>query len=300
MSNGEFIKLRALLGDYPNTRAVKQGEIRSPRLTFDFADVKTPNHAFKRVVRDLEFDVAELAIVTYLTAKAHGKPLVLLPAVVRGKFQQESIVCRADQPLAPADLAGRRVGIRSHSVTTVAWVRGILQNDYGVDLNRVHWVTFEDPHVAEVRDPPGLERAAAGKDPMTMLVEGELDAAVLTGASLKDPRVRPVIADPEAAANAWYMRYGAVPINHMVVIREPLLKANPWLAQEVFRLLAESRKAAGPAKGGRDPFPFGVEANRKSLELIIRYSAQQGLVPRQYEVNELFNDQTRALGILKE
>jgi 4,5-dihydroxyphthalate decarboxylase len=295
--NSDSIKLKALLGDYPNTRAVKQGEIRSPRLTFDFADVKAPHHAFKRVVRDLEFDVAELAIVTYLTAKAHGKPLVLLPAVVRGKFQHESIICRADKPLAPADLAGRRVGIRSHSVTTVTWVRGILQNDYGVDLNRVHWVTFEDPHVVEVRDPPGLERAAAGKDPMTMLVEGELDAAVLTGDSLKDPRVRPVIADPEAAANAWYQRYGAVPINHMVVIREPLLKAKPWLAQEVFRLLAESRKAAGPAKSGRDPFPFGVEANRKSLELIIRYSAQQGLVPRQYEVNELFNDQTRALGM---
>lgn len=296
MSNSpEVIKLRALLGDYSNTRAVRQGEIRSQRLTFDFADVKTPNHAFKRVVRDLEFDVAELAIATYLMAKAHGKPLVLLPAVVRGKFQHESIVCRAERPLAPADLAGRRIGIRSHSVTTVTWVRGILQNDYGVDLDRVHWVTFEDPHVAEVRDPPAFERAAAGKDAMTMLVEGELDAAVLTGASLKDPRVRPVISDPEAAAKVWYQRYGAVPINHMVVVREPLLKANPWLAQEVFRLLAESKKAAGPAKIGPDPFPLGVEANRKSLELIIRYAAQQGLIPRQYEVNELFNDQTAKL-----
>lgn len=296
MSNGEVIKLRALLGDYPNTRAVKQGEVRSPRVAFDFADVKTPNHAFKRVVRDFEFDVAELAIVTYLTAKAHGKPLVLFPAVVRGKFQHESIVCRAERPLAPADLAGRRVGIRSHSVTTVTWVRGILQNDYGVDLNRVHWVTFEDAHVAEVSDPAAFERAAAGKDPMTMLVAGELDAAVLTGASLKDPRVRPVISDPEAAAKVWYQRYGAVPINHMVVVKESLLKSNAWVAEEVFGLLAAARKTAGPAsKVGPDPFPFGVEANRKSLELIIRYAAQQGLIPRQYEVNELFNDQTRVL-----
>ena len=290
----DALKVRALLGDYPNTRALKQGEAHSPRVGFEFADVKEAHYAFKRVVRDLEFDVAELAIVTYLTAKAHGKPLALLPAVVRGKFQHESIVCSAMRPVTPAELAGRRVGIRSHSVTTVTWVRGILQNDYGVDLDRVHWVTFEDAHVAEVRDPPAFERAAAGKDPLTMLVQGELDAAVMTGASLKDPRVRPVIADPDAAANAWYRRYGAVPINHMVVVREAALKANPWLAQEVFRLLAQS-KAAAPAEGGPDPFPFGVEANRKSLELIVRYTAQQGLIPREYRVEELFSDQTRGL-----
>jgi 4,5-dihydroxyphthalate decarboxylase len=294
MSGNEVVKLKALLGDYPNTRALKQGEIRSPRLAFDFAEVKTPNHAFKRVVRDLEFDVAELAIGTYLTARAHGKPLVLLPAVVRGKFQHESIVCRADKPLAPRDLAGCRVGIRSYSVTTVTWVRGILQNDCGVDLDRVHWVTYEDAHVAEVSDPPGYERAAAGKDPMAMLVAGELDAAVLTGAHLKDPRVQPVIADPDAAAKTWHQKHGAVPINHMVVVRESSLKTHPWLAQEMFRLLADARKAA-PAKGGPDPFPFGVEPNRKSLELIIQYSAQQGLIPRQYQVDELFNDQTRGL-----
>lgn len=292
----DALKVKALLGDYPNTRALKEGVARSPRLAFEFAQVKTASNAFKRVVRDFEFDVAELAIVTYLTAKAHDKPLVLLPAVVRGKFQHESIVCRADHPLAPADLAGRRVGVRSHSVTTVTWVRGILQNDYGVDLDRVRWVTFEDAHVAEVRDPPAFERAAASKDPLTMLLEGELDAAVMTGANLKDPRVRAVIADPDAAAKSWYQRYGAVPINHMVVISAAALKANPWLAQEVFRLLAESKTAA-PAKAGPDPFPFGVEANRKSLELIVKYSAQQGLIPRPFDVSELFSDQTRGLRV---
>src|SRR3972149_12260611 len=115
----EIITLRTLLGDYPNTLPLKKGQVRSPRLAFDFADVKTPNHAFKAVVRELKFDVAELAIATYLTARACGKPLALLPAVVRGKFQNESIVCNAARPLAPSDLAGRRVRIRSHSVTTV-------------------------------------------------------------------------------------------------------------------------------------------------------------------------------------
>jgi 4,5-dihydroxyphthalate decarboxylase len=279
------MKLKALLGDYPATRALKQGEVRSPRLELDFADAKTPNRFFKRVVRDLEFDVAELAIVTYLTARAHGKPLVLLPAVVRAKFQHESIVCRADRPLAPRDLAGKRVGIRSHSVTTVAWVRGILQNDYGVDLAGVRWVTFEDAHVAEVRDPPGYERAGAGKEPLAMLLAAELDAAVLTGADLKDPRVRPVIADPAAAAQEWHRRRGAVPINHMVVAKASVLDAHPWLAGEVLRLLSESQ-----AKGGKEPFPFGVEANRKGLELIIQYCVQQDLIPKPYTVEELFRN----------
>jgi len=295
--NPDVLTLRALLGDYPNTAALKKGEIRSPRLNFDFADVKVPNHAFKRVVRDLEFDVAELAISTYLTAKAHNKPLVLLPVVVRGKFQHESIVCSAARPLAPSDLPGCRVGIRSHSVTTVTWVRGILQNDYGVDLDRVKWVTFEDAHVAEVRDPETFERAPAGKDPMTMLLAGELDAAVMTGASLKDPRVRSLIPEPAAAAQSWYQRYQAVPINHMVVVRQSLLKSNPRAVEEVFRLLAESKKAAGlPAGTGPDPFPLGVEANRKSLELVINYAAQQQLIPRRYPVDELFDDVTHALG----
>ena len=277
------LRLKALLGDYPQTRALRQGEISSPRLELDFADAKTPNRFFKRVVRELEFDVAELAIVTYLTARAHGKPLVLLPAVVRAKFQHESIVCRADQPLAPRDLAGKRVGVRSHSVTTVAWVRGILQNDYGVDLAGVRWVTFEDAHVEEVRDPPGTERAGAGKDPLAMLLAGELDAAVLTGDALKDPGVRPVIADPARAAQEWHRKWQAVPINHMIVAKSSVLDAHPWLADEVLRLLSESQ-----AKGGKAAFPFGIEANRKSLELIIQYCVQQGLIPRRYTVEELF------------
>jgi 4,5-dihydroxyphthalate decarboxylase len=296
--NPDVLTLRMLLGDYPNTSALRKGEIRSPRLALDFADVKVPHHAFKQVVRELKFDVAELAIATYLTAKAHNKPLVLLPVVVRGKFQHESIAYNAERGhLAPSDLIGRRVGIRSHSVTTVTWVRGILQNDYGVDLERVRWVTFEDPHVAECRDLDAFERAPAGKNPLTMLLGGELDAAILTDGDLRHPQLRSLIPDPAAAAQAWYQRYQAVPINHMVVVTESLSKSSPWAVAEVFRLLAESKKAAGlPAGAGPDPFPLGVEANRKSLELVINYAVQQRLIPRRFGVDELFDDVTRALG----
>lgn len=292
-----MLTLKTLLGDYPNTAAFRQGGLKSSRVAFDFADVKTPNHAFKRVVRDIEFDVAELAIITFLQARAHGKPLVLVPAVVRGKFQHDSIACSAGRPLAPKDLDGRRIGIRAYSVTAVAWVRGILQNDYGVDLDSIRWVTLEDPHVTEYRDPPNAERAPAGKQLMPMLLDGEVDAIVTTGKDLKDPRVRPVIPEPDAAAQAWYERYKAVPINHMVCIKESVLAANPRVAEEVFRLLAEAKKAAGLPKAGEiDRLPFGVEPNRKSLELAIQYAAQQRLIPRAFAVDELFNDVTRVLG----
>ena len=292
-----MLTLKTLLGDYPNTAAFRQGELKSSRATYQFADVKTPNHAFKRVVRDLEFDVAELAIMTFLQAKAHGKPLVLLPAVVQGKLQHESIVCRAEEPLAPKDLNGRRVGIRAYSVTTVAWVRGILQNEYGVDLDSIRWVTLEDPHVAEYKDPANAERAVAGKALMPMLLEGEVDAIVTTGKDLKDPRVRFVIPDPDAAAQKWYEKVKAVPINHMVCVKESTLAANPWVAEETFRLLAEAKKKAGfPKAGEPDRFPVGVEANRRSLELSIQYAAQQRLIPREFKVDELFNDVTRNLG----
>src|SRR5207247_2444165 len=130
----------------------------SPVVRLAFADVTSAASAFKRVVRGMEFDVAELAIVTFLLAKAHGTPLVLLPAVVLGRFQHPYLVYnRARGPLAPGDLTGRRVGIRSYSVTTVTWLRGILAEDHGVDLDRVTWVTFEEPHVAEFRDPPTVQ-----------------------------------------------------------------------------------------------------------------------------------------------
>ena len=297
MSNPEPVRLRSLLGDYPITQALKKGEVRSPDVAFDFADVKPPNAAFKRVVRDLEFDFAELAIVTYLMAKAHGKPLVLLPAVLMGRFQHPYLVYNAERgPLSPGELAGRRVGIRSYSVTTVTWLRGILADDHGVDLDGVKWVTFEEAHVAEFRDPPSVERAPEGKDLTTMLLAGELDAAIL-GAVPTDPRLKPLIPDPAAAAQAWHRKNGALQINHMVVVKESLAKANPRAVREIYRLLVASKEAAGPPKAVElDTNPFGVEANRRNLEVAIDYVYRQRLIPRRFAVDELFDDATRGLG----
>jgi 4,5-dihydroxyphthalate decarboxylase len=291
------MKLRTLLGDYPLTRALKQGELRSPHVEFDFADVQVPSTAFKRVVRDMAFDVAELAIVTFLMARAHGKPLVLLPAVLFGRFQHPLIMYNAERGLlAPADLAGRRVGIRSTSVTTAIWIKGILADDYGVDLDRVKWVTFEDAHVAEYRDPPSVERAAPGKELVQMLLDGEIDAAIVGDKVPQDARLKTLIAEPAAAAESWYRRTGALQINHMVVAKASLSDADPLAVREVYRLLVESKRAAGlPAGSGVDPSPMGMEANRRNLEVAIEQVWRRGLIPRRFAVDELFDDTTRAL-----
>ena len=263
--------MKALLGDYPVTKLFKQ------KSGLDFADVKVPNTAFKRVVRDLEFDVAELAIVTYLLAKAHGKPLRLLPAVLTARFQHPMLICRSKDPVGVSDLENRRVGQRSYSVTTATWVRGILAEDYGVDLSKVHWVTFEDPHVAEFRDPPNAERAAAGKDITAMLLAGELDAAIV-GEVPKDERLKPVFGDPAAAADAWRKKHGAIQINHMVTVKRGV---DP---KPIYDLLLESRKAAG----NPEMSPFGIEENRRNLEAAIDCCHRQNMIPRRYAVEELF------------
>ena len=288
-------RLKTLLGDYPNTSALKNGTIGSPSIAFDFADVKVPSTAFKEVVRHLKYDVAELAIVTYLQAKAHGKPLVLLPAVVVGALPHPFLVYNSERgKVTPTDLKNRRVGIRAYSVTTAAWIRGILQNDHGVDLDSIKWVTFEDPHVAEYQDPPTAERAPTGKQIVQMLLDGELNAGVVGGPDLKDARLQPVIANPNEAAQVWCKRNGALPINHMLVVKESLAQSNPSAVQEVFRLLRESKPAASTASA-LDPIQFGLENVRRSLELIIQYSAQQRLIPAQVAVDELFDDVTRNL-----
>ena len=276
------MRLKTLLGDYPVSQALKDGRVRSPLLEFDFADVKVPHTAFKRVVRDLEFDVAELSIVTYLLAKAHGKPLRLLPAVMFGRFQHPYLVSCSH--LKPKDLEGKRVAIRSVSVTTVAWLRGILADDYGLDLGKVKWVTFEDAHIAECKDPPGTERAAAGKTPLDMLLAGEVDAAVLADPVPTDPRLKPVIPDPQAAAVDWKRRKGALQINHMVVVKNSV---DVGVAQEVFSLLSKSKERMKD-KPDPDTSPFGLENNRRNLEVAIDYVHRQGLIPRRYTVDELF------------
>ena len=292
----EVTTLSAAFDDYPHTLPLKRGEIKSPRLAFAFSDIRPANRFFKPMVRELKFDVSEMAIATYVQAKAYGTPLVLLPATMMGRFQHGTILCRVAQALTPANLAGKRVGVRAYSQTTAVWVRGILQNDYGVDIDRVRWVTFEDGHVAEYREPAGVERVGSDKNLLKMLREGELDAAIYGADLPNDPTLTSLIPDPGAAAEKWYARHKVVPINHMVVVTEKLARSNPDAVREVYRLLAQSKKAAGlPKTGEIDFLPFGFEACRPGLQTIINYALQQSLIPRKIDVEELFDATTRGL-----
>jgi 4,5-dihydroxyphthalate decarboxylase len=296
MTTATKLKLRTMLGNYPNTKALKSGAVRSDLVDFDFVEVKVANNLFKQIVRDARYDVAELAIVTYLQAKAYGKPYVLLPAVLVSRGQHHTIAYNPDRgPLKPSDLNGKRVGVRAYTVTTGTWVRGILASDYGVDINKVAWITFEDPHVAEYRDPAIVKRAADGKELTQMLLDGEL-AAVIVGDKLPDPKFKQLIPDAEAAAQKWAERHHGVPINHMVVVRQELSRSRPDVVKDIFQQLHASKRAAGLPDGSElDPYRFGVEACRPVLEIIIDFCHQQKLIPRRMSVDELFDDTTRRL-----
>ena len=281
------MRLRALLGDHPGTAALKSGAIKSDLVSFDFADYSPTHKGFKPMVREAAFDVSELAIVTYLMAKSFRKPMVLLPNVVVARGQHGYALYNAKKgALTPSGLNGKRVGIRSFTTTTGAWLRGILANDYGVDLNSINWVTFEDAHVAEFKDT--TKRAPPGKEIIQMLLDGELDAVL--GEKADRPGLKPLFPDAASEEKSWFAKHGALPINHMVVVSETLSRTQPEAVREVFRLLQESA-ALAPAGSPR----FSLQEMGRSLEMIIGYTAQQGLIPHACAVDELFDDLTRTL-----
>jgi 4,5-dihydroxyphthalate decarboxylase len=288
--------LSACLGTYPHTQAMKNGEIKSNRVKLTFTEVNPVNRAFRMMAREQKFDVSEMAIVSYLQAKAYGKPLTLLPVTMMGRFQHGTMLYNSERgTLRPEELPGRRVGVRAFTQTTGVWLRGILWKDYGLDLAKVKWVTFEDAHLAEYSDPPGVERVV-DKDILKMLLDGELDAAIFGGAMPTDPRLKSVIPDPEAAAKTWYREHGTVPINHMVVLKANLSRSNPDTVRELFRMLLDSKKAAGlPKAGAIDSIPFGFDAVKPALELMSSYASEMKIIPRRYAVEDLFDDTTRAL-----
>jgi 4,5-dihydroxyphthalate decarboxylase len=198
--------------------------------------------------------------------------------------------------VTPDNLEGRRIGVRSFAQTTGCWLRGILWKDYGLDNSKVKWVTFEDAHIPEFKDPPGVERAADGKDMTKMVLDGELDAAIFGTVLPSDPRLKSVIANPDDAAKEWYKKYNTVPINHMVVVKNDVVKSDPGAVREVFRMLHDSKKAAGlPKPGTVDTLPFGFDAVKPALELMSSYALEMKIIPRRYSVEELFDDTTRAL-----
>jgi 4,5-dihydroxyphthalate decarboxylase len=281
----ERLLLRAAIGKNLHTVALRDGQVSSNLLMLDFVDIPKINRAFAPMVREQRFDVSEMAIATFLQAKAYGKPLVLLPVVLAARFQQAALLCRADSDIRSAgDLMGRRVGVRAYSQTTGLWLRGILADAHRVRHEEVRWITFEDAHVAEYRDPPWVERAPSGNDMLAMLREGEVDAIIVGNDVPNDPMLRTVFPDPEAAAKLFWYEHGFVPVNHMVTVRSDLARRRPDLILELVRMFREAKVAAPPHTDGRDPYPIG----RAALEPALRYTAEQGLLPRQLQIEDVW------------
>jgi 4,5-dihydroxyphthalate decarboxylase len=291
-----MLTLRTAFADYPHVKAIKDGTVSSSRIRFDFEDVPVITRAFRRMVRTLDFDLCEIALTTLAQAHAFNKPIEALPIVVMRGFHHGALVCpTASRITGPADLRGKRIGVRAWSQTTGVWVRGILLDEYGVDHRDITWVTQEDAHVAEYVDPPNVERIAAGQDLAAMLLAGEIDAGIAI-AGIDPATVRPVIANPMQEAAAWFAKTGAYPVNHLLCLKTSLVEANPWLPAELMQLFTAAKTAAAEPSAearftaivGPDPLPYGLEPNRTGIELCLRYAAEQGLVPRVYEAGEVF------------
>ena len=277
--------LSAAVGTYPHTAALKSGQVSSTRLRLDFADVSPINRAFAPMVRDGRYDVSEMAIATFLQAKAYGKPLVLLPVTLAARFQETALLCRVDGNInGPADLAGRRVGVRAYSQTTGMWLRGILADNHGVSADAVHWITFEGAHVAEFSDPPWAVRAPAGADMLAMLRAGDLDAVIVGNDVPDDASLRTVFPDPAAAGEAFRRRHGFVPVNHLLTVKRDLAETRPDLVGELVRMF----QIAAAAAPGENILPMGRAALQPAVDLALRYSASQGLLPRTLGLDEVW------------
>ena len=291
-----IVTLHAAIADYPHVRAIKDGTVASPVVRFDFEDVAVITRAFRRMVRTLDFDLCEIALTTLAQAHAFGKPIKGLPIVVMRGFHHAALVCPVGSQIrGPLDLPGKKIGVRAWSQTTGVWVRGILLDVYGVDHRAITWVTEEDAHVQEYANPPNVVRIGPGQDLKAMLLTGRIDAAIAM-AGVDPALVRPVIADPMAAAADWFGKTGAYPVNHLLCVKTKLIEDAPWLPDELLGLfMAAKRAAREPSVEARfapivgpEVLAYGLEANRTGIELGLRYAAEQGLVPRVYDVAEVF------------
>ncbi len=256
------------IGRYPHSAAALDGAVGSSLALHD-AGIKPISRAFAPMVREGRFEASEMAIATFLMAKAAGKPLVLLPVVMASRFQEGALLCRADGPVrGPADLRGRRVGVRSYSQTTGLWLRGTLREAHGVTNDAIRWSTFEDAHLEGYADPPTCARAPGGADMAAMLRDGDLDAAVFGNEVPDDPAFRPVFPDVAAAGEAFRAGHGFVPVNHLLVLRRDVADSRPEVAADLVRLL-----------GGITP-PGGRAALEPAIALAVRWCVADGLLPR--------------------
>jgi 4,5-dihydroxyphthalate decarboxylase len=299
--------LKAVSRTQGNNRAVKEGRITLPDYDLEFEEVPVLVHAFRRMVRELAYDVCEMAVTTYICAKAHGVKFTALPIFLVRGFHHNAIAHHVPSGLkSPADLAGKRVGVnRGYTVTTGVWARAIIQDEYGVDLSSVTWAPSGDEHVEAYRAPENVVPLPDG-DLEGRISSGDLVAAV--GATFDHPDVATMIDDPFAAGVSALKTRGFYPINHCVAVRDAVLEEHPEVATQVFNAFAESKKLyLDDLKAGRiseptavdkvhlaamdvidDPLPFGIEPNRATLEGLVGHAVTQKIIPQPLALEDLF------------
>jgi 4,5-dihydroxyphthalate decarboxylase len=299
-----------------NNEALKDGTVTPRGFAFDFVEVDPLIDAFRRMVRAREFDASEMAMTTYITARAHGKRITGLPIFLMRAFHHGAIKYNMKSGIkSPKDLEGRKVGVnRGYTVTTGLWARSILAHQYGVDLSKITWVLSGDEHVAEYQPPSNVVPIEKGRKMGDMLASGELAAAI--GVDIDHPDVRPLIASPREAGFEALRTSGHYPINHLMVVKDELLADNPELAAGIFeafaqakRLYVERLKAGKIAQPtvvddmhkrvmeitGKDPLPYGIEPNRRMLEEFTASALEQRIITRPVTLEELFPKSTHAL-----
>jgi 4,5-dihydroxyphthalate decarboxylase len=308
-------KLKTVTRTQGNNQALKDGTVKPRSFEFDFVEVDPLIAAFRRMVRGNEFDICEMAITTYICARAFGKPMTAVPIFLVRAFHHGAILVNTKSGIrTPKDLEGKRVGVnRGYTVTTGVWARGILQQEYGVDLGKITWVLSGDEHVAEYRPPANVVPIEPGQKMGDMLAAGELAAAI--GVEVESPDVRPLIPDAFETGLAALRRRGLYPINHTVVIKNELLAAHPQLAADVFDAFAASKNVyLDRLRAGRiekptemdelhkrvmqitgDPLPYGIAPNRQVIEELIGHALKQGIITKPVTVEELFAPSTRGL-----
>jgi ABC-type nitrate/sulfonate/bicarbonate transport system substrate-binding protein len=305
---------KTALVTYGQTLPLKDGTVVPRTFAFDFEDVPVIIRAFRRMVRGLEFDISEMAITTYICARAHGKRFTAIPVFPMRAFHHGAILYNTKSDIrGPKDLEGRRVGVnRGYTVTTGLWARSILQHEYGVNLRKITWVLSGDEHVAEYQPPSNVVAIEAGKTLEEMLLAGEIAAA--TGVQMESPDIKPLIPNAKEAGLQGLRGGGLYPINHTVVVKDDLLTAHPDLAGDIFDAFVRAKRVyldrlkvgiAEPTAADQtfarvmeitgDPLPYGIAPNRRELEAVVQYSVEQGILRQPVNVDDLFPASTRGL-----
>jgi 4,5-dihydroxyphthalate decarboxylase len=318
------VKLDIAIATYGHTAALKDGSVPIKGVSANFIEVVPIVGAFRRMVRDVEFDVCEMAPTTYLIARARGAPYIALPIFVMRRFHHGGFVVRPDSGIkVPKQLEGRQVGVRAYSVTTGVWTRGIFVNEYGLDSSKVTWVVDDEEHVAALKLPPNVVHAPPGKSLASMMASGELQAGFTGPAGIgragppignwetggQPPQIYPELIPDAANVEAnWYRTTGIYPIHGTIVIKDEVLAKYPFVAKSLFDAFSAAKqpylerlkagvgsapedvryRSFAPLMG--DPLPYGMQANRASIEALIAYAVQQQLIPKRPALDEVFAD----------